>query len=175
MKLSIAVSLVCTAAVTILGAGSVSAANPSAEALHTWHESLKNSPPAKEGCFHADYPSVVWEEEACETAPNYRSNPHFSGADTVGNGYDYSATTSALTESATGTFPTEPGVTSASNGAYTLHPNTNIGSSSPACASYGYSSCKTWQQFIYSSNYPGNAGTGISGSQAFIQNWMFIP
>ncbi len=168
-------SLVCFAALTTLGAAPAFAGNASAEALHTWHESLRNSPPSTEGCFHADYPSLVWEEEACQPAPSYRSNPHFSGVDTTGNGYDFSATTSALTESATGSFPSESGVTSASNGGYTLQLNTNIGSSSPACASYGYSSCQTWQQFIYSSNYPGNAGTGISGPQAFIQNWMFIP
>ena len=174
MKLTI-VSLVCVASLAALGTNPARAATASAEAFHTWHESMKNSPPGKEGCFHAEYPSVTWEEEPCEPAPNYRSNPHFSGTDTVGNGYDYSATTSALTESATGSFPSESGVTSASSGGYTLQLNTNIGSSSPACASYGYSSCQTWEQFIYSSNYPGNAGTGVSGAQAFIQNWMFIP
>jgi len=176
MKLTI-VTLVCVASLAALGMNPAHAANAnaSAEALHTWHDSLKNSPPGREGCFHAEYPSVTWEEEGCEPAPTYRSNPHFSSIDTVGNGYDYSATTSALTESATGSFPAESGVTSASNGGYTLQLNTNIGSSSPACASYGYSSCQTWEQFIYSSNYPGNAGTGISGAQAFIQNWMFIP
>ena len=171
MKLS-TLSLACVVAFTSLGAGLANASNPSSDALHSWHESLKNSPPNAAGCFHANYPSLTWEEEACQPAPTYRSNPKYSGVDTVGNGYDYSATTAALTESATGSFPAETG---GGSSGYTLQLNTNIGSGSPACASYGYSSCQTWQQFIYSSNYPGNAGTGISGPQAFIQNWMFIP
>lgn len=151
--------------------------SPTADQLKNWHATLKNFPPVAEGCFHANYPSLVWEQEACGDTPTYRSNPKFSGTvDTVGNGYDYSAQTSGLTQSAIGSFPNESGVTSASNGGYTLQLNTNFGNGPSAfCGSLGYSSCQTWEQFIYSSNYPGNAGTGVSGPQAFIQNWLFIP
>ncbi|HEX7916264.1 hypothetical protein [Rudaea sp.] len=142
--------------------------------MKNWHATLKNFPPVAEGCFHANYPSLVWEQEACGETPTYRSNPKFSGAvDTVGNGYDYSATTSHLTQSATGSFPSESG---GGSSGFTLQLNTNFGNGTSAfCGSLGYSSCQTWEQFIYSSNYPGNAGTGVSGPQAFIQNWLFIP
>ena len=143
------------------------------ESVRAWHESLKNSPPQRQGCFRAYFPSPRWEEETCGPPPNYRSDPSIT--QTVGNGYDYSAKTSSLTRSAIGNFPSETGVTSASSGGYTLQLNTNISSSSPVCAAYGYSSCQTWEQFIYSSSYPGNAGTGVSGPQAFIQDWLFIP
>jgi len=154
----------------------VAAPSATAEQLHAWHDSLKNFPPVSEGCFQADYPSLAWQQVACGETPTYRSNPKYRGADTVGNGYDYSATTSHLTQSATGSFPSETGVTSASSGGYTLQLNTNFGNGPTAfCSALGYSSCQTWEQFIYSSNYPGNAGTGVSGPQAFIQNWMFIP
>lgn len=169
-------------AIGLVAFSSIAVAHPDnvdPKALHAWHETMKNSPPNVQGCFHANYPSTVWEHEECLPEPEYRSNPpawadgDSVAVDTVGNGYDYSAQTSNLTSSAAGSFPVETGVTSASNGDYTLQINTNFGPS-PVCSSYGYGSCQTWEQFIYSSNYPGNAGTGVSGSQAFIQNWMFL-
>lgn len=171
MKRSV-LSLVCIAA--LAGAAPfASAASATAEEMKAWHEAIKNNPPTTEGCFHAAYPSMVWEAEECGPAPQYRSDPR---VDTVGNGYDYSAMTGGLTRSATGSFPVETGVTSASNGQYTVQLNTNLGNGTSAfCASLGYASCQTWEQFIYSSSYPGNAGTGVSGPQAFIQNWLFIP
>lgn len=145
-----------------------------AQALKGWHETMRQMAPPTEGCFHAAFPSVVWEKAAC-TATNYRSNPHvkFSAAETVGNGNDYAAATSGLTTSATGTFPVVTGVTSETDGStansYTLQLNTNLANSSPACAAYGYSSCQVWQQFIYSSSYVGGV------AQVFMQDWMFIP
>jgi len=115
----------------------------------------------------------------CSSPPTRSANAASATTDTVGNGYDYSAQTSNLTQSATGSFPSVTGVTkrSRSNTNYTLQLNTNISGSistnppntSPVCASYGYSGCVTWEQFVYSSNYAGG------GAQAFIQNWLFIP
>jgi hypothetical protein len=144
------------------------------QALKSWHETMRQMAPPTAGCFHASYPSVIWEKVACGTT-SYRSEPHvkFSTAETVGNGNDYAAATANLTTSATGSFPVVTGVTSETDGttanSYTLQLNTNLANGSPACASYGYSSCQVWEQYIYSSSYVGGV------AQVFIQNWMFIP
>ncbi|MBR0343955.1 MAG: hypothetical protein IJI03_01685, partial [Rudaea sp.] len=149
------------------------------------------------GCFHANYPSLVWEQEECLPPPTYESIPPaqigkgsatvaagtnsetsdvVSAADgavfqTVGNGYDYAAKTSGTFGSTTGSFPTVTGVTSASTDAYTLQINTN-NSAGPAalCKGYSISNCTTWQQFIYAS-----AGPNVTPGPAaiFIQNWIF--
>lgn len=150
------------------------ATDAQAQVLHTWHQTMRHMAPPTTGCFHAAYPSVIWEQAACGTT-NYRSTPHFkAGArDTVGNGNDYAAATANLTSSATGSFPVVTGLTSETDGttpnSYTLQLNSNLANTSPACASYGYKSCQVWEQFIYSSNY------GSAGAQVFMQNWMFIP
>lgn len=150
------------------------AADAQAQAFKSWHETMRQMAPPAAGCFHAAFPSVIWEKAAC-VATQYRSNPRVKPgtAETVGNGDDYAAATTNLTSSATGSFPVVTGVTSETGGStansYTLQLNTNIANSSPACASYGYSKCQVWQQFIYSSSYVGGV------AQVFIQNWMFIP
>jgi hypothetical protein len=158
----------------------LSAAAP-VQSLKAWHETMRRTAPPMVGCFRASYPSVTWLWEACQTT-NYRSRPPEGlvrhqqpgggGPQTVGDGDDYAAGTSSLTDSATGSFAVVSGLTSetgSSTPGYSLQLNTDISSSSPACASYGYSSCKVWQQFIYSSDYTGGS------AQAFIQNWLFIP
>src|SRR5215469_17382013 len=167
----------------LVGAGSFLSASAStydvgadaqAQALKSWHETMRQTATPAAGCFQASFPSTIWEKAACGTT-TYRSEPHvkFSTAETVGNGNDYAAGTSSVTSSATGSFPVVTGVTSETDGttanSYTLQLNTNLANGSPACASYGYSSCQVWEQFIYSSSYVGGV------AQVFIQNWMFIP
>src|ERR1700756_3459297 len=78
-------------------------ADAQAQALKSWHETMKNMAPPTAGCFHASYPSVVWEKASCGTT-SYRSNPHVNNttAETVGNGNDYAAGTANVTRSATG-------------------------------------------------------------------------
>jgi len=187
--------ILATAILGLLGAVGVSpsvaaqetndvAAQAQKEALDTWHKSLKQTPPPTEGCFHTTYPSVIWEKEACVPVAAHRVvlPPRFAkpakhiqaesapvATDTVGDGNDYNATTSSLTTSATGSFPSVKGVTAKGN--YTLQLNTTIGSSSACNATYGYSSCSTWEQFIY-----GTTGEDVSGTppQAYIQNWIFL-
>lgn len=152
-----------------------------AQSLKAWHETMRHTPPPMVGCFHASYPSSTWIWEACGTT-DYRSRPPVglgrhqqpsgTGQQTVGNGDDYAALTTGLTNSATGSFPSVSDLTSETgSGApgYTLQLNTNVSGSSRACAGYGYSSCQVWQQFIYSSDYTGG------NAQVFIQNWLFIP
>ncbi|WP_137915637.1 hypothetical protein [Rudaea sp. 3F27F6] len=176
------------------------AVSPAPEALHAWHEGLKAFPPMEEGCFHASYPSLVWERESClpppaseSITPIRRSTNGASGTvnavaaanadgvesnsgespETAGSGYDYIAETSGLTTSVTGSFPTVTGVTSASTGSYTLQLNTNMSNGPSAlCKGYGYGTktCRTWQQFIYAST---GEYTVPGPAQAYIQNWLF--
>ncbi|KVE28245.1 hypothetical protein WS67_09610 [Burkholderia singularis] len=163
------------------------AAQASPEALKVWHEHIKKVATPAAGCFRAVYPNLTWEKETCLASPKYRSSPKvgprrdaYSAPQTVGNGYDYSAQTAQLTRSAVGSFPVVSGVTSTNNpngyggtNGYTLQLNTNFASGSPACASYGYTSCSVWQQFIYST-YNGADSPAPAGPQAFIQDWMFL-
>lgn len=170
------------------------AAQAQAHALQVWHDSIKRLGPPAEGCWSVSYPGHIWKKEACGTAPAYRSTPPVVPGATLGNvsamvsgraraqagaGYDYSAVTSGLTRSATGSFPVVKGVKSESGayGAnkYTLQLNTNtsddvvdLGNNSPYCAHNGYRACATWQQFIYSTD------NGGGRPQVFIQNWLFI-
>ncbi len=172
--------------VAALDANNDVAAQAKKEALDNWHESIKHLAPPTSGCFHATYPSVVWEKEACLPASAHHVvlPPHFSkqartaqaktsaaSLNTAGDGNDYSAKTSTLTSSAIGSFPTVTGVTSKSNGDYTLQLNTNMGPSADCNATYGYSSCQTWQQFIYATT-----GEDVTGTppQAYIQDWIFL-
>lgn len=184
------------AASAVQAAGYDVAAQAQTQALQVWHESIKRQGPPAEGCWSVSYPAHIWKREACGTAPAYRSTPPVVGTATLGNfaanmaasrsaankagaGYDYSAETSDLTRSATGSFPVVKGVKSESGayGAnkYTLQLNTNtsddvvdLGNNSPYCARNGYKACATWQQFIYSTD------NGGGRPQVFIQNWLFI-
>ncbi|WP_212742571.1 PKD domain-containing protein [Rudaea sp. 3F27F6] len=198
-------------------------ANPTSEALQAWHENLKAFPPIEEGCFHANYPNLVWEREQCLPVPTYRSPTYGNNSTTspngprgisfgnaaadsspagsggaapeyVGDGQDYAAATSGTTTSATGSFPSVIGVTSEADtsgaiinpvdfgpggAGYTMQINTNSSpASSSFCSSLGYpSGCKTWEQFIYATDYgttQAGFNTGVTGAQAFIQNWIFL-
>lgn len=189
--------VLATAIVGLLGAVGVSssvaaqatnnvAAQAQKEALDTWHESIKHQGPPADGCFHATYPSLIWEKEACvpvsahrailpprfaKPAKNIQAERSGEALDTAGDGNDFSAKTSSLTSSAIGSFPSVTGVTSKSNGDYTLQLNTNMSASSACNKTYGYSSCQTWEQFIYATT-----GEDVSGTppQAYIQNWLFL-
>ncbi|WP_266159897.1 hypothetical protein [Dyella silvatica] len=99
-----------------------------AQALNGWHEKLRQMGPPAEGCFHASYPSVIWEKVTCGPRPTYRSSriarpvqtsPVARSANVgsvesqiIGNGTDYTAQASGTIKSATGSFPTVTGVTS---------------------------------------------------------------
>ncbi|WP_057655100.1 hypothetical protein, partial [Xanthomonas axonopodis] len=90
---------------------------------------------------------------------------------TVGNGVDYAARTGSRTRSAVGSFPAVNGVTTGVED-YSLQINTNLDKNFVTCVQFGYTSCATWQQFIYSTDSdadPSNGRTPI----AFIQNWFY--
>jgi len=136
------------------------------------------------GCFNASYPSTVWNEVTCVTAPQrpYRGAvaaaraPRSTvlgdgsagtniGPAVIGNGADYAAqVTSGLISSATGSFKSVTGAQSESDGGsnnrFSLQLNTEFFSTS-VCKDAPDASCQGWQQFIYS-----NSGV------AFVQYWL---
>ncbi|MEX1826769.1 hypothetical protein [Luteibacter sp. CQ10] len=162
------------------------AAAAHAQALTSWEDTIKQQAPSVEGCFTAAFPSAGWQAERCEAPPSFVSVPPATignglttsartlSADSVyqvGNGVDYAAQTRNLTRSAVGTFPTLSGVTTGTAD-YSLQINTNIGSNPTTCTQFGYSSCQTWEQFIYSTDSDGSPSNGRT-PVAFIQDWFF--
>jgi hypothetical protein len=159
------------------------AAAAQAQAVSSWNETIRQQSPQVEGCFHATFPNNAWEAERCEAPPSFVSVPPETNGNglttsarsasvfTVGNGNDYAARTGSLTKSAVGTFPTVTGVTTGTAD-YSLQINTNIGSNPTTCSQFGYSSCQTWEQFIYSTDSDGDASNGRT-PVAFIQDWFF--
>lgn len=156
------------AIVPVLSASSQSRqSRPSGPAMHAkwkaWRETMKRTPlPKKKGCFKASYPSTTWQETACKTAPlvPYPPTTHGDRPNTVGNGTDYYAAVSNLLSSAAGSFPTVSDLTSAS--AYSLQLNSNFFSTSVCSGAANPSSCKGWQQFLYT----------VSPSETFMQYWL---
>lgn len=149
-----------------------------AQAKKSWRETIRNTlPPKADACYHASYPSKVWAEVKCVTAPNRPFANWLPGtsklksmqaagsgqAQTVGDSVDYVAQTSKLMYLTIGQFSSISGVTSETGyyGAndYSLQLNSNF-MSSPACN--GHAGCQAWEQFVYSSH-----------EQAlFIQYWL---
>jgi hypothetical protein len=153
----------------------------------SWRQDIAQAVPASGGCFHASYPSAVWEQVPCHAmSPRSSSVPRHPQQDafgqqqyTAGNGNDYTLNTTGHVSSATGSFPTFSGVTSEKSvgvreygdggilGAneYSLQMNTQFTSTSAACA--GHSGCTVWQQFIYATDYE-TEGEGA----VFMQDWL---
>ncbi|WP_258077789.1 hypothetical protein [Xanthomonas bromi] len=104
------------------------------------------------------------------TTGNARTTARTDGAFTVGNGTDYAAHTGRLTRSAVGSFPSVSGVT-IGVADYSLQLNTDLASNPTTCAQFGYSRCRTWEQFVYSTDDDGDASNGRTPS-VFIQNWF---
>jgi len=179
-------ALITTGSLSIASAAEQSfdiAAAAQAQAVSSWNETIRQQAPNVEGCFHASFPSAGWQAERCEAPPSFVSVPPATNGNgltttarsesvfTVGNGNDYAARTSGLTKSAVGTFPTVTGVTTGTAD-YSLQINTNIASNPTTCSQFGYSSCQTWEQFIYSTDSDGNSANGRT-PVAFIQDWFF--
>lgn len=140
-----------------------------------WHKSLLNMPLPKEGCYKAEYPHLAWQEVACIKPPDIPMPPRSGAlADSVGNGYDYSAQVTGQLISVIGSFDTatttgESGFTyqsptTAVADAYTLQLNSNFFNNPPACSGAATpASCQGWQQYVYSSK---------SAGAAYIQYWL---
>lgn len=120
-----------------------------------WRAAMVASPSQEDGCFHASFPSLVWEKIDCtEVVPEI-----------VGNGNDYAAeVSSGLINQTVGTFPTVTGVTSETDdrrkNTYSIQLNSNFMSGTAACN--GVSGCLSWLQYVYSS----------SEKAAFMQYWL---
>jgi hypothetical protein len=130
-----------------------------------WRAKITHTRVPKKGCFKSSFPSGEWQEIPCATPPA-RPYPPARGnrPDAVGNGNDFSAQTSKLISTATGTFDSVKGVTGESDSGsntFSLQLNTNTFSNTPACKGAATSSCQGWQQFVYS-----NSGT------VFMQYWL---
>lgn len=152
-------------------------------AREAWRENMAHIATPSEGCFHASYPSIVWQQVACgEVRPGLHPMPHyyrFGEPQTAGNGNDYTLQTSGLITSAVGTFPTVTGVTSEKSvgvaaygdggilGAneYSVQLNTQFTSTTSACKSH--SGCTVWQQWVYGTDYSEDGKGAI-----FMQNWL---
>ncbi|GLQ96184.1 hypothetical protein [Dyella mobilis] len=156
-----------------------------AVARAAWRDDMAKIATPAEGCFHASYPSIVWQQVSCRalTATHAHPLPHyylFGAPQTAGNGNDYTINTgSALIKSAVGTFPTVSGVTSEQSigvaaygdggilGAneYSVQLNTQFTSTTSACKSH--SGCTVWQQWVYATDYEENGEGAI-----FMQDWL---
>jgi hypothetical protein len=151
-----------------------------------WRAVMSHNPTSEEGCFHASYPSFVWEKVECvvaHPAVHPIRSPRISGeGDVTGNGDDYVAQSAGLTSEALGSFPTvkdvktekSKGVAAFGDGGilgkneYTLQANTNYTGTTSVCA--GHSGCTVWQQFIYSTDYV-TKGEGAVFMQYWLINW----
>ena len=152
-------------------------------AKDSWRHDIAQIATPSEGCFHATYPSVVWEQVACQQlTPRAHPVPRqivFGQEQTAGNGNDYTLNTTTNITKAVGSFPTFSGVTSeksvgvASYGdggilganEYSLQMNTSFNSTTAACKSH--SGCVVWQQFIYATDFE-TEGKGA----VFMLDWL---
>jgi hypothetical protein len=181
----IAVALVsaCCLHSAVAGPASAGTADPELAAHASWRAAMAHNPTSPEGCFHASYPSLVWEAVACEVA-HPRAHPVFrkptSGtAFVTGNGNDYVAEAAGLISETLGTFPTvsdiktekSAGVAAFGGGGilgsneYSIQLNTNFTGTTSVCA--GHSGCTVWQQFIYATDF------SVEGKAAvFMQYWL---
>jgi hypothetical protein len=121
-----------------------------------------------EGCFHAAYPDLFWEQVECAVgSPLIHPVPRSVDAETgevTGNGHDYVAEAKGLITASTGSFVTTGVKTEKSVGVplfggggilganeYSLQMNTNFNDTTSACAKHA--GCTVWQQFIYATDY----------------------
>jgi hypothetical protein len=189
--LDLRVPMVCAAAalasVCLLGSASgqdiTATAAPDAAARANWRDAMAHNVVSGEGCFHASYPSFVWEQVECRTAqprvhPVHRTPMH-GATEVTGNGDDYVAKAAGLISETLGTFPKVTGVKSEKSvgvkafggggilgpNEYTLQVNSNYTGTTAACA--GHSGCTVWQQFIYSPDYVTQGQAAV-----FMQYWL---
>ncbi len=158
-------------------------------ALDAWSTAMHQTSAPEAGCFHASYPSTLWEPVTCAPAPGWRSAvPRVNNQEqTVGNGADYvaQAPSGHLISSAKGSFPKVTGVKSEKSvgvrsfgdggilgpNEYTLQVNTNFYSGSAACKGTG---CFAWQQYVMATNTPVSLTSGqlTNDTEVFIEYWL---
>jgi hypothetical protein len=161
---SFAACAACVSPVDSAGENPESTTESLASDVEQWRASIVASPSNQEGCFHASFPSLTWEQIECVEAPDHPVGHPALVPETVGNGDDFAAeVTSGLISQTVGTFPTVTGVTSETDGkknTYSIQLNSNFMSGTAACD--GVSGCLSWLQYVYSS----------SEKAAFMQYWL---
>ena len=150
-------------------AAPAAAADVQSRLQENWRSEIAQTAQPGAGCFQAHYPSKAWHQVACTKAPN---KPFISrralleaGARTVGNGNDYAAIAHGVITAATGSFPTVTGLKSETDGGaniYSLQLNSNFFTSTACTGASSPSTCRGWEQFVYSS----------SSAASFIQYWL---
>ncbi|UXA51141.1 hypothetical protein M0D44_11760 [Xanthomonas prunicola] len=153
-------------------------------AIGSWETTIRQEAPAMEGCFRSTFPNMGWQAVRCMPSSKRVPLPstanrgdgrtttaHTDSTFVVGNGNDYAARTSRLTRSAIGSFPSVSGVTTGVVD-YSLQINTDAISNPTTCPQFGYSSCQTWEQFIYDTDYDGDSSNGRTPA-VFIENWFY--
>lgn len=154
-----------------------------AQAREQWRQDISHIATPSEGCFHATYPSIIWQRTECKQAiprvtptPRWRS---FGAAQNAGNGNDYTLQSSTLITKAVGSFPSVTGVTSESGvgvaayggggilgpNEYSLQINSSFDDTTSACRSH--SGCTVWQQYVYAPDYSVNGEAAV-----FMQYWL---
>jgi len=144
--------------------------DPEARNQEAWRQAIVQTAVPAEGCFHASYPSLTWNQTECTVAPNIPYAPRKGRmSQTVGNGDDYAAeVSSGLISKTVGTFPKVKKVTSESDpemlGAndYSLQLNSNFMNTAACDGASNPQDCLDWEQFVYSSGY----------EMAFMQYWL---
>jgi hypothetical protein len=158
-----------------------------AVARQAWREDMAQIATPSQGCFHAEYPSIVWQQMACQQLTQHvhslpaKIRMNHQSQETAGNGNDYvlQSPGSTLISSTTGSFPSVTGVTSeqgvgvASYGGggilgpneYSLQINTQFTSTTSACN--GHSGCTVWQQAVYAPDYETQGSAAV-----FFQYWL---
>jgi hypothetical protein len=183
-RISLASVLIACGLQPLIAQSADSTANTAESRAHAlWHAGMSNNPPSTEGCFHAAYPSLVWERVACTVvAPPVRPTPRASAAGipaVVGNGHDWVLGATGLITTAEGAFfnvtnvKSEKGVGVASFGGggvlgpneYSLQLNSNANDTTSVCA--GHSGCTVWQQYLYTTDTPAKGKAAV-----FIQYWL---
>jgi von Willebrand factor type D domain. len=143
----------------------------------TWRRALIQVPKPKRGCFVATYPEKAWREVTCAKAPAKPYPPrHGLRGQVVGNGVDYSATTTGATIAAEGRFDSVTGVTSEKtvqpddptggvDNQFSLQLNTQFFQTQTCNGAAIPGKCKGWEQFVVANDPSGS-------SYVFIQYWM---
>ncbi len=170
---------ICAPAARAQSWGEVATPRPTTAATagyKSWLTTVSKMAKPANKCMHVTYPSTVWKEITCVTAPQRPFIPagQKSGPALIGNGTDVTVqVTEGSISQATGSFENVSGVTSEQSiggscsdydgpNAFSLQLN-SAPFSTAACD--GVSGCTGWQQFVFSNNTE-------EGSYAYMQYWL---
>jgi hypothetical protein len=132
----------------------------------SWRHDIAQIAAPADGCYHAIYPSIVWQRVECQLSPSSNTivprQPMFTRDQAASDITGYALGASSIISKAVGSFPIYSGITSLTN--YLLEMNTGIYTTA-ACN--GHAGCTAWQQFMYAPDY-------VTTGQAdvFMQDWL---